>query len=86
MLKKIRYFIISFFIALYKFLFSDFSGRQCRFEPTCSLYTKKAITEHGVIYGFFLSVKRILKCNPFYRKKETYIFDPVPKTEKKYDK
>jgi len=83
MIKKLRHFTISFFIALYKSLFSDFAGRQCRFEPTCSLYAKNAITEHGIFYGIFLTLKRILKCNPFYKKETSYIFDPVP--EKKHD-
>lgn len=84
MIKKIRHFIISIIIALYKLLFSDFSGRQCRFEPTCSLYAKNVIIEHGFFYGILLTLKRILKCNPFYKRKEPYIFDPVP--EKKHDK
>lgn len=71
-------------IAVYKSLFSNFAGRQCRFEPTCSHYAKLAINEHGFVYGINLVIKRIIKCNPFYKNKDSYIFDPVP--EKKHDK
>ena len=48
---------------------------SCRHIPTCSNYAKEAITEYGAIKGSFLSIKRILRCNPF----GTYGYDPVPK-------
>ncbi len=38
---------------------------QCRFIPTCSNYMIDAINEWGVIFGVFLGLKRILRCNPF---------------------
>ena len=37
---------------------------QCKYIPTCSEYAYIAIERFGVIYGGFLSIKRILKCNP----------------------
>ena len=37
----------------------------CRFHPHCSEYSHQAINKHGLIKGFYLSCKRILKCNPF---------------------
>lgn len=52
---------------------------SCRHIPTCSNYAIEAINEHGVIKGCFLSVKRILRCNPF----GTFGFDPVPKKRRK---
>lgn len=39
-------------------------GCRCKFYPTCSEYTKQAINKYGIIYGIFLGIKRILKCNP----------------------
>lgn len=39
---------------------------DCRFSPTCSEYAKKSIIKEGVIKGGYLSVVRILKCQPFY--------------------
>lgn len=38
---------------------------KCKFYPTCSNYAKEAIETYGVLKGLFLSIKRILKCNPF---------------------
>lgn len=38
---------------------------NCKFYPTCSEYTKQAITKYGVGKGSVLGIKRILKCNPF---------------------
>ena len=42
-----------------------FSHSKCKYYPTCSNYAKEAITNYGVIKGTLLSIKRILKCNPF---------------------
>ncbi|HNV97397.1 MAG TPA: membrane protein insertion efficiency factor YidD [bacterium] len=39
----------------------------CKHYPTCSNYSYEAIEKYGIIKGGFLSVKRVLKCNPFSR-------------------
>jgi uncharacterized protein len=41
-------------------------GSRCRFEETCSEYSKRAIKEKGIITGSRLTLIRILKCQPFY--------------------
>lgn len=48
---------------------------RCRFIPTCSAYAMEAIEKYGPWKGGFLAVKRIIRCNPFY--KGDY-YDPVP--------
>lgn len=48
---------------------------QCRFTPTCSNYAIEAIDRFGVVKGLFLTIKRILKCNPWGPSG----YDPVPK-------
>ena len=48
----------------------------CRHIPTCSNYGIEAIEEHGSIKGTFLTIKRILRCNPLNKQ---YGYDPVPK-------
>lgn len=48
-------------------------GHVCRFEPTCSEYSAHAISKYGILKGGLMSVKRILKCNPFTKPG----FDPV---------
>lgn len=48
--------------------------RQCRFIPTCSEYAIEAITIYGIKKGTYLTIKRILKCNPW----GPTGYDPVP--------
>lgn len=52
-------------IELYKSQISQFLGVHCKFEPTCSEYTKQAIQKYGAVKGIFFGIKRILRCNPF---------------------
>ncbi|MDD5888763.1 MAG: membrane protein insertion efficiency factor YidD [bacterium] len=52
---------------------------SCRHIPTCSNYAIEALETYGTIKGSYLTIKRILKCNPF----GTYGYDPVPIKEKK---
>ncbi len=59
------------------------SHSYCKFYPTCSNYAIEAINEYGNIKGSYLAFKRILRCNPFNKKKG---YDPVPIKEKKNEK
>ena len=52
---------------------------SCKYQPTCSNYAIGVINEFGLFKGLFLTVKRILKCNPFSKGG----YDPVPKKEKR---
>ena len=56
------------------------SHSMCRFQPTCSNYAIEAIEEYGSIKGSFMTIKRILRCNPFNK---NYGYDPVPLKERK---
>lgn len=44
---------------------SQMCGIHCKFEPTCSEYTKQAIERYGAIRGLWKGFKRIIRCNPF---------------------
>ncbi len=46
----------------------------CRFKPTCSQYGLEAVQKHGIFKGGFLTIKRIIRCNPFNKGGH----DPVP--------
>ncbi|ERJ91579.1 membrane protein insertion efficiency factor YidD [Treponema lecithinolyticum] len=66
-----------FFIALircYQVCLSPLFPPCCRFYPTCSNYALEAFKKHGVFKGLFLTVKRILRCNPYC----SGGYDPVP--------
>ena len=52
-------------INFYKNQISPFIGFHCKYEPTCSEYTKQAIEKYGTLKGLILGFKRILRCNPF---------------------
>ena len=58
------------------------SHASCRHIPTCSNYAKEAITRYGSVKGSYLTIKRILRCNPF----GTSGYDPVPIKENKNEK
>ncbi|MBE5820022.1 MAG: membrane protein insertion efficiency factor YidD [Clostridiales bacterium] len=46
-------------------LFFESKGIKCKFEPSCSEYSRQAIEKYGALKGIVLSLKRILRCNPF---------------------
>ena len=62
-------------IRFYQKYISPLKPPCCRFEPSCSEYARQAILLHGVIRGSFLSLWRILRCQPFYHGP---VYDPVP--------
>ena len=74
--------IISFPIHIYRLFISPLTGKNCRFEPTCSEYALAALKTHGVLHGSYLSIKRILKCHPFSRYSG---YDPVPNKKQSKD-
>ena len=62
-------------VYLYKILISPMLPKSCKFTPSCSTYCVIAIKRFGVVVGVFYTIKRLLKCNHFSKKKG---FDPVP--------
>lgn len=38
---------------------------NCRYIPTCSEYARVSIERFGACKGLWLSIKRIIRCNPF---------------------
>ncbi len=46
-------------------VFFEKNGVKCKFYPSCSEYSLQAIEKYGCIKGIFLSIKRIIRCNPF---------------------
>jgi putative membrane protein insertion efficiency factor len=53
-------------IRVYQILLSPLLGKQCRFYPSCSSYTREAIEKYGALRGIWLGGKRLLKCHPFH--------------------
>lgn len=66
-------------IRFYQKYISANTKPKCKYYPTCSQYAVEAIETHGALKGFFLSLWRVLRCNPFSRGG----FDPVPEKNEK---
>ena len=62
-------------IRFYQRGISPYTPPSCRFTPTCSAYALEAITKYGAMKGSWLAMKRLLRCNPFYKGD---FYDPVP--------
>lgn len=70
----IKILMIKAIVIYRKFLSPLKTTTHCRFIPTCSEYAIEALERHGIIKGTYLSIKRILRCNPFSKGG----CDPVP--------
>jgi hypothetical protein len=57
--------LVLFALTCYKRFISPWIPRACRFEPTCSVYMYQAIQKRGLLAGFWLGAKRLLRCHPF---------------------
>ena len=64
-------------IRFYQKFLSPLKKHCCRFYPTCSRYALEAFSKHSFFKAFFLSLRRFLKCNPFFKGG----YDPVPENE-----
>ena len=67
-------YILIFLIRIYQKIPGPWHS-SCRHIPTCSSYGIEAISEYGSLKGTYLTLKRILRCNPW----GTNGYDPVPK-------
>ena len=73
-MKKILTYPLIFLVRFYQTAISPFTPATCRYSPTCSQYTLEALQKHGAFYGSWLSIKRIISCNPWGDSG----YDPVP--------
>jgi len=68
-------------IKLYQHVPGSFHD-NCKHIPTCSNYGIEALEKHGSIKGSYLTIKRIIKCNPFFKGG----IDLVPERKNKNEK
>lgn len=61
-------------IKIYQLIISPWMGPSCRYTPTCSQYGLEAFKKYGPLKGGWLTIKRILRCNPWGGQGH----DPVP--------
>ena len=81
-MKKSAFTFKKIVVGLIKFYQKNLSHLKkpcCRFVPTCSEYAVEAIETFGFVKGGFLSLWRIIRCNPFCKGG----YDPIPDRHKK---
>lgn len=71
-------FLVLKLIRFYQKFLSPLKKPCCRFYPVCSSYALEAFSKHGFFKASFLSLKRVLRCNPFCKGG----YDPVPKSKR----
>ena len=69
-------------IRFYRKFLSPLKRPCCRFTPTCSQYALEAFEKRGFFVGLYLTVWRILRCNPFCAGG----YDPVPEKKQRKKK
>ena len=52
-------------LKVYRVTISPLYGDVCKFYPSCSRYGLEAITEHGLIRGSGLTLRRLGRCHPW---------------------
>ena len=66
--------ILRAIVRLYQLTLAALWPGSCRFEPSCSHYAMEALRQHGALAGTVLTVRRVLRCNPW----GGMGYDPVP--------
>ncbi|MCK4798997.1 MAG: membrane protein insertion efficiency factor YidD [Spirochaetes bacterium] len=57
--------IVIYIITFYQKNISNNLLPSCKFYPSCSEYSKQAFIKYNFLKAFFLSIYRILRCNPW---------------------
>ncbi len=63
---KLSIFPFLLLIWIYRKLISPLLPPSCRYYPSCSEYSRQAFERFGLLGGCYLSVRRLLRCNPFF--------------------
>lgn len=62
------------FVRFYQRAISPSLGANCRYQPTCSVYSYEAIERHGAFRGAWMGFRRVGRCHPG----RAGGYDPVP--------
>ncbi|HEY1091028.1 MAG TPA: membrane protein insertion efficiency factor YidD [Burkholderiaceae bacterium] len=58
-------YLLTLLVRGYRLFFSAWIGPVCRYEPSCSAYALGSLERHGALAGSYLTVHRLLRCNPW---------------------
>ena len=65
-------------IKAYRYTFSPLVGFHCRHLPTCSDYADQAIERHGLWAGGWMTLARLLRCQPWGTHGLDFVPDALP--------
>jgi len=65
-------------IKAYRYTLSPLIGYECRHLPTCSHYAEEAIARYGLWAGGWMTVARLLRCQPFGTSGLDFVPDTAP--------
>jgi uncharacterized protein len=65
-------------IRLYRYTLSAFVGYECRHLPTCSHYAEEAIERYGLWAGCWMTLARLLRCQPFGTSGLDFVLERLP--------
>ncbi|ORU91160.1 MAG: membrane protein insertion efficiency factor YidD [Cycloclasticus sp. symbiont of Poecilosclerida sp. N] len=71
--------VFIFIIGLYRRFISPIMMSRCRFYPTCSEYAIQAFEEYSFSRAFYLTTKRLFRCQPLCKGG----VDPLPTPQNK---
>ncbi len=74
-LHRLTGWLVIFLIQCYQICLSPYLPKSCRFTPSCSQYAVEAFKTFQFWYASYLTIRRILRCNPFGSCGD----DPLPK-------
>ncbi len=65
-------------IKIYRYTLSPLIGFECRHLPTCSDYADQALDRYGLWAGGWMTVARLLRCQPFGTSGLDFVPDVAP--------
>jgi uncharacterized protein len=71
-------------IKAYRYTLSPLVGFECRHLPTCSHYAEEAIDRYGLWAGGWMTLARLLRCQPFGTSGLDFVPDTPPANARWY--
>jgi putative membrane protein insertion efficiency factor len=71
-------------VKLYRLTLSPLIGLNCRHLPTCSHYADDALAKHGFWAGGWMTLARLLRCQPFGTSGLDFVPDTLPQGARWY--
>lgn len=57
--------LLIWFVTGWRRFVSPVYGDVCKFHPTCSAYSLRALETHGAVKGVALTARRLVRCHPW---------------------